>query len=153
MEELHSAIASLQERKEDHVRRRSHLQAQADAAKAVIKQRRDAQTVYQRSLDAQARFNIPELRFWEHCLGLRIEGTQAGDESLRFVFRCVDAKDDDREAWFEMSLNGEGNKVVSTKPRLEKEDVERVEERLNESRDIGGLLKGMRALFVDAFRS
>jgi kinetochore protein Spc25 len=33
---------------------------------------------------------------------------------------------------------------------VEREEIERVVERLNESRDLGGFLKGMRELFVEA---
>jgi kinetochore protein Spc25 len=36
---------------------------------------------------------------------------------------------------------------------LEKEQIERVLEKLNESRDLGILLKGMRELFVEAMKS
>jgi kinetochore protein Spc25 len=35
---------------------------------------------------------------------------------------------------------------------LEKEQVERVLEKINESRDLRVLLKGMRELFVEAFK-
>jgi kinetochore protein Spc25 len=40
--------------------------------------------------------------------------------------------------------------IRSCKPKLEKEKMERVLDKLNETRDLRFLLKGMRELFVEA---
>ena len=148
---MHEAIQSLAAQKEEHVARRDALEFDIADAQAAIKQRREAQGAYQRSLDAQARHNIPELRFWEHCLGLRIEGTGV-DDCLRFVFLCVDERDPEKDCWFDLQMGGRECEVGATKPKLNQEDVEDVQEKLNESRELGGFLKGMRSLFVQVLK-
>ncbi|KAI6875427.1 hypothetical protein D0869_08079 [Hortaea werneckii] len=151
-EEMRSAITSLTEQREDHMARRDALKEQIASVQSQIKQRREAQAAYQRSLDAQARHNIPELRFWEHCLGLKIEGTGVEDV-LKFVYVCVDEEDPERECWFELSMGGKDYEVADTQPRLEREDVEEMQARMNDSRDLGGFLKGMRSLFSEAVKA
>ena len=42
--------------------------------------------------------------------------------------------------------------VLAHKPKLEQERIEKVVERLNETRDLAVLLKGMRELFVEAMK-
>ena len=144
---MHDAIHTLTQQKDEHLARRSELKEEIASVQASIKQRREAQATHQRSLDAQAKHNIPELRFWEHCLGLRIEGTGTED-LLRFVYVCVDERDPERECWFELEMGGSEYEVAATKPKLDRDAVDEVKERMFESRDLGGFLKSMRALFV-----
>ena len=150
-EEMHAAISTLTTQKEDHITRRDGLKTEISDLQTSIKQRREAQAAHQRSLDAQARHNIPELRFWEHCLGLRIEGTGVED-CLRFVFVCVDERDSERECWFELRMGGREYEIGGTSPKLEREAVDEVAERLGETRELGGFLKGMRSLFVQGLK-
>lgn len=148
---MHAAIATLTTQKQSHEHHRHHLQTEITSTQSLIRQRREAQTAHQRALDAQARHNLPELKFWETCLGLRIEG--AGEERLRFAFGELGIGGDG-EGWFEIDTGavGGGFEVVRTEPRLEGEEVEGVVERANEARDLVLLLKGMRGLFVEALR-
>jgi kinetochore protein Spc25 len=95
---------------------------------------------------------LPELRFWETCLGLRIEGADDGGERLRFCFEGLSGKEDGKDAWFEIDTGARDFEVVGTKPRLEAEEVEAVVERANETKELNGLLKGMRGLLIDALR-
>lgn len=148
---MHEAIQNLSMQREEHITRREQLKQYISSIQTSIKQRREAQAAHQRSLDAQARHNIPELRFWETCLGLRIEGTGVND-TLRFVFVCLDERDPEKEAWFELNMGGRQYEVVDTQPKLELEDIDEVMERLHESRELGGFLKGMRGLFVQVVR-
>lgn len=149
---MHDAIRALSEQKEQHLSRRDQLKEDIASVQAAIKQRRDAQATYQRSLDMQARHNIPELRFWEHVLGLRIEGTGVED-CLRFVFMCVDERESGKECWFELNMEGGEYVVGATKPKLDREAVdELLQERLCEGRELGGFLKGIRALFVQGMK-
>ncbi|KAF2767991.1 hypothetical protein EJ03DRAFT_275108 [Teratosphaeria nubilosa] len=150
-EEMHEAIRSLTLQKEEHISHADELKAEIARVQAAIKQRREAQAAHQRSLDAQARHNVPELKFWEHCLGLRIEGTGIEDR-LRFVYVCVDDKESDAECWFDLDMGGRDYEVASTEPRLDQEAVEEMQSTLNETRELGGFLKGMRALFQHASR-
>ena len=149
---MHAAISALMAQKEDHVARRTQLQNEIAAIQTQIRQRREAQAAHQRALDAQARHNLPELKFWETCLGLRIEGADDGGERLRFCFEGLDGKDDGKEAWFEIDTGARDFEVVGTKPRLEAEEVEAIVERANETKELNGLLKGMRGLLIEALR-
>lgn len=149
---MHEAIRSLTAQKEEHVARRDQLRTDIGSVQAAIKQRRDSQAAHQRALDAQARHNIPELRFWESCLGMRMEGTGV-DDRLKFVYVCIDERDPDRECWFELQIGGREYEVASTKPRLDREDVDEAQEGLNETKELGRFLKTMRGLFVDVLRS
>lgn len=61
----------------------------------------------------------------------------------------------EREASFEVKVPESGSlgyEVVSMRPRLEREKVDKVVGRLNETREIGVLLKGMRALFAEEMK-
>ena len=150
---MEEAIHTLSVQKEEHVARRDRLKEDITSLQSGIRQRRDAQAVHQRALEAQARHNIPELRFWEHCLGLRIEGSGAGaEDQVKFVFVSIDEKDESKEAWFELRMGSKEYNVAKTKPTLEKEQLDQVVERLNETRELGGFLKAMRTLFIEAIK-
>ena len=152
-EEMHEAIQTLTSQKEEHVARRDHLKADINSIQSIIKQKREAQASHQRALEAQARHNIPELRFWENCLGLRIEASGFGvEDQLRFVFVCIDAKDESKEVWFELQMGLKEYEVAGTRPKLEKDRLDEVVERLNETRELGLFLKAMRGLFIDALK-
>ncbi|WPG99129.1 kinetochore protein-like protein spc25 [Acrodontium crateriforme] len=145
--EMHEAIHAFKQQKEEAIARRDGLREEIAALQAQIKQRRDAQAAYQRSLDAQARHNIPELRFWEQCLGLRIEGTGVADQ-LRFVYLAMDERDPERTCHFELWMGGREYEIVESEPRLDVEDMQVLQGRLNESRELGAFLKGMRCMFM-----
>jgi kinetochore protein Spc25, fungi type len=152
-EEMEEAIHNLIVQKEEHVARRDRLQEDINTIKSSIGQRKDAQAVHQRALEAQARHNIPELRFWEQCLGLRIEGSgPSAEDQLKFVFVSVDEKDETKEASFELKMGSKEYDVIGTKPKLENEQLTEVVESLNETRELGLFLKSMRGLFVDAVK-
>jgi kinetochore protein Spc25 len=115
---------------------------------SALTQQREAQLKHRRYLDGQSRYNEPELDFWENYLGLRIEGL-GRDDRLKFVYTNVDEREWDREAWFELDTSERDYKVLEIRPKVESDEVERVVERLNETRDLAGFLKGMRELFVE----
>ena len=150
---MEDAIQTLTTQKEEHVARRDRLKADISSIQSSIRQRREAQAVHQRGLEAQARHNIPELRFWEHCLGLRIEGSGTGaEDQLKFVFVSVDEKDESKEVWFELRMGLKEYDVITAKPKLEKDRLDEVVERLNETRELGSFLKAMRMLFVETLK-
>ena len=152
-EEMKDAIEALTQQKEEHLGRRDSLKADIAAIQGTVKQRREAQAAHQRALEAQARRNMSELRFWEQCLGLRIEASGLGiDDQLRFVFLCIDPKNEAKEHWFELQMGGQEYEVADAKPKLDKELLEEVVEQLNESRDLGWFLKAMRVMFVDTLK-
>ena len=150
--EMQAAISHLADQRDRHVRARAALGEQMATTQAQIDGRLAAQRTHAAQLEAQRRFDAPELDFWVTNLCLRIEGAGQNDR-LRFVYSHVDERDWDREAWFELVTAGRDYDVRVTRPKLERERVERVLERVNETRELAGLLKGMRELFVEAMKA
>lgn len=150
--EIQEAISSLSTQRDKHAQTRDALKEQIAKTQQDIDARLAAQRAHAAQLDAQARFNLPELDFWVDNLGLRIEGAGKNDH-LKFVYTCVDEKDWSREAWFELVTEARDYDVRSCRPRLDREKVEKVLERVNETRELAALLKGMRELFVEAMKA
>ncbi|KAJ1338034.1 kinetochore protein Spc25 [Microdochium nivale] len=150
--EMQAAIASLTEQRDKNMAQRDALKQQIADTQKEIDARLAAQRAHAARIDAQARFNVPELDFWVTNLCLRIEGAGQTDR-LRFIYSHIDEKDWEREAWFELSTASRDYDVRHCRPKLEREKVERVLDRVNETRELVVLLKGMRELFVESMRS
>lgn len=151
-DEMHAAIRTLTRQKETHVARRDELKAHIEHVQIQVKARREVLAAQQKSLDAQARLNAPELSFWERCLGLRIEGTGIEDQ-LRFVFAGLDERFIEREYFFELHMGGNEYKVVTTKPRLEGDIINAAQTRLNNTGELGAFMKEMRDLLSKNVRA
>lgn len=151
-EEMHEAIDELKAQRDNHISKRDDLKAQIAEVQKQIHSRRHTQQQHQRALDSQARHNGPELNFWETNLCMRIEGAGVEDR-LKFVFTHVDERDWNKECWFDLSMGQREYEVMETQPELEKEAVGAVLDRLNETRELAGFLKGMRSLFGEAMRT
>ncbi|KAF2121704.1 chromosome segregation protein Spc25-domain-containing protein [Lophiotrema nucula] len=149
--EMHSAIAELTTQRDERLAHRDAVKSQIAALQKSISARREAQLKHRRYLDGQSRYNGPELDFWESYLCLRIEGLGKEDR-LKFVYVGVSEREWEREAWFELDTSEREYKVGDLRPKLERDEVERVLERLNETRDLAAFLKGMRELFVEALK-
>lgn len=150
--EMESAIASLASQRDNHLTIRDNLKSQIKQTQSEIDSRLAAQRAHAQQQEAQSRFNVPELDFWITNLCLKIEG--AGQEDrLKFVYTHIDEKNWEKEAWFELVTSSRDYDVKHCRPKLEREKVERVLDRVNESRELVVLLKGMRELFVDAMKS
>lgn len=150
--EMKAAIASLSAQRDTHLATKENLQKQIAATQKQIDARLAAQRAHAQHLDAQSRFNVPELDFWETSLCVTIDGAGMNDR-LKFTFTHIDDKDWNREGYFELDMAKRDYEITYTKPKLEKEQVERVLERLNETREVRVLLKGMRELFVEAMKA
>ena len=150
--EMHTAIAALTSQRDKHATTRDTLKEQIATTQKEIEARQAAQRAYAAQLEAQARFNVPELDFWVTNLCLTIEGA-GHDDRLKFVYTHVDEKDWEREAWFELSTGSRDYDIRHCRPKLEKEKVERILEKVNETRELVVLLKGMRELFVEAMKA
>jgi len=150
--EIQSAIASLADQRDKHIEKRDALKAQIAATQREIDARLAAQRAHAQQLEAQARFNVPELDFWVSNLCLKIEGAGHTDH-LKFVYTHIDEKDWENEAWFELVTASRDYDVGKCRPKLDREKVERVLEKMNETRELVTLLKGMRELFVEAMRA
>ncbi|PQE30362.1 chromosome segregation protein [Rutstroemia sp. NJR-2017a WRK4] len=149
--EMQAAIAQLSAQRDAQLANREALKAQIAETQKAIDQKIAAQRSHAQYIDKQARFNVPELDFWISNLGLVIEGAGQNDR-LKFVFNNIDDNDYDREAWFELDTSKREYEIPYCKPKLEKEQIERVVDKLNETRDLRVLLKGMRELFVEAVK-
>ena len=150
--EMQAAIASLSAQRDAHLASREGLKQQIAETQKQIDAKLAAQRAHAQHLDVQSRFNIPELDFWTSNLCLTIEGAGQNDR-LKFIFTHIDDRDWTREAWFELDTTRREYDIPYCKPKLEKEQIERVVEKLNETRDLRLLLKGMRELFVEAIKS
>jgi kinetochore protein Spc25 len=150
--EMQAAVASLTTQRDAQLALRDELKRQIADTQADIDARLAAQRARAQRLEAQARFNVPELDFWITNLCLRIDGA-GHDDRLKFVYTHVDERDWEREAWFELSTAARDYDVRHCRPKLEREKVDRVLERVNETRELAVLLKGMRELFVEAMKA
>lgn len=150
--EMQAAIASLTEQRDKNMTTRDTLKKQIADIQREIDAKLAAQRAHARHIEAQSRFNVPELDFWISNLCLKIEGAGQTDR-LKFIFSHIDEKDWDREAWFELNMASRDYSVKHCRPKLEKEKVEKTLDRVNESRELVVLLKGMRELFVEAMKS
>lgn len=149
--EMQDAIATLTTQRDERLSHRDALRAQIAELQKSVSARREAQLKHRRYLDGQSRYNEPELDFWESYLGLRIEGMGKQDR-LKFIFANVCEREWDREAWFELDTTEREYKVPEFRPKVERDEVDRVLEHLNETRDFASFLKGMRELFVEALK-
>ncbi|KAI1737146.1 chromosome segregation protein Spc25-domain-containing protein [Xylaria scruposa] len=150
--EMEASINSLTAQRDANLTARDNLKKQIAEAQKEIDARLAAQRAHAARVEAQSRFNVPELDFWVTNLCLRIEGAGQNDR-LKFVYTHVDERDWEREAWFELSTASRDYEVKHCRPKLEREKIDRVLERVNESRELPALLKGMRELFVEAMKS
>lgn len=148
---MQAAIAAVTAQRDARAHDKDRLRAEISAAQKQISQRLAAQQQHAQDLDAQARMNTPELKFWTDYLCLRIEGAGRVDR-LKFVYTHVDERDWGREAWFELDTERRDYAIAALRPKLESEDVERCLGRLNDNRDLAMFLGGMRELFVASFK-
>ena len=150
--EMESAISQLSLQRNNHHQTREALKAQIAQTQTEIDSRLAAQRAYAARQETQSRYNVPELDFWITNLCLRIEGA-GHDDRLKFIFTHIDERNWEREAWFELVTASRDYDVKHCRPKVEREKVERVLEKVNETRELVMLLKGMRELFVEAMRS
>lgn len=149
--EIQSQIAGLTSHAESQRTQRDRLSQAIASTQRQIDSKLAAQRAYAEKESAQSRLNGPELQFWETYLGTTISG--AGEDGLirvTYAFPPARGEKEDREATFELHVPESGSgvyNVVYTKPKLPSDGMARVVNRLNETREIGVLLKGMRMLF------
>lgn len=149
--DIQSQISSLQSHAESQRDHRDQLRSAIANTQRAIDAKVAAQKEYADKLDGQATLNGPELQFWETYLGTTING--GGEDGLirvTYTFPPAPGDKTDQEAVFELQvpdIGAGGYEVVHTRPKLEKEEVEKVIRLLNETRDIAVLLKRMRGLF------
>ena len=150
--EMYAAISSITTQRNERSAQRDRLRDEIASIQKVIAQRLEAQRQHATRLDAQARFNNPELDFWTDYLCLRIEGVPGVLDRLRFIFSHIDEQDWAKEAWFDLDTAQRDYSISEYRPKMEAERLERCLEKLNENRDIGEFLKGMRELFVEVMK-
>ncbi|KAE8348308.1 chromosome segregation protein Spc25-domain-containing protein [Aspergillus coremiiformis] len=149
--EMHATISSVTMERDSRLSKRDRLKQQINETQKAINQKLEAQKAHAQHLDAQARLNIPELDFWQGYLCLRIEGAGREDR-LKFVFSHLLERDWEAEAWFELGTSSRDYEVFHTRPKLDKDPLNRELDILNEDRDFGAFLKRMRRLFVETMK-
>ncbi|OGM43784.1 kinetochore protein spc25 [Aspergillus bombycis] len=149
--EMHGTISSVAMERDSRLAKRDRLKQQINETQKAINQKVDAQKAHARHLDAQARLNIPELEFWQDYLCLRIEGAGREDR-LKFIFSHLLEKDWEAEAWFELGTSSRDYEVFHTRPKVDREALNRELDNLNEDRDFGAFLKRMRRLLVETMK-
>lgn len=149
--EMQSAIASLSAQRDAHLATKETLKQQIAETQKQIDAKLAAQRTHAKHVDAQSRFNIPELDFWTSTLCMEIEGAGQNDR-IKFSFSHIDDRDWTREAYFELDTSKRDYEIASCKPKLEQEKVDKIVDELNEIRDLRVLCKGMRELFVEAMK-
>jgi kinetochore protein Spc25 len=170
--EMHAAISSLTTAQQEKAAACARLRTAIATTQRQIDAKRAAQQSYAEKMEAQSRLNGPELAFWEEYLGCRIEGSGREDVvRVVFVFEPGSSKTNgsggnregegeegsyyggEREGVFELKVPERGGyEVIFSKPRLEEKRIAACVDRLNESRDIGAFLKGMRGLFGEVLK-
>ncbi|KAJ6036054.1 kinetochore protein spc25 [Penicillium herquei] len=148
--QFHINLAELQVtmERDSRLTKRDRLKQQIAETQKAINQRLEAQKAHAKQLDAQSRLNNPELEFWQDYLCLRIEGA-GRDDRLKFVYSHIVEKDWETEAWFELGTASRDYEVFHTRPKVDRDALEREVELVNEDRDFGAFLKRMRKLFVE----
>lgn len=146
--EMHAAISTITMERESRLTKRDRLKQQIAETQKAINQRLEAQKNHAKHLDAQSRLNNPELEFWQDYLCLRIEGA-GRDDRLKFVYSHIVEKDWETEAWFELGTATRDYEVFHTRPKVDRDALEREVELVNDDRDFGAFLKRMRKLFVE----
>ncbi|KAJ5151810.1 kinetochore protein spc25 [Penicillium capsulatum] len=147
--EMHAAISSITMERDSRLTKRDRLKQQIAETQKAINQKLEAQKMHAKNLDAQSRLNYPELEFWQEYLCLRIEGAGREDR-LKFVYSHLLEKDWEAEAWFELGTASRDYEVFHTRPKVDRDALEREVDLVNDDRDFGAFLKRMRKLFVEA---
>ena len=146
--EMHAAISSITAERDSRLAKRDRLKQQIAETQKSISQRVEAQRTHAKHLDAQSRLNNPELDFWQDYLCLRIEGAGREDR-LKFVYSHLSEKDWEDEAWFELGTASRDYEVFHTRPKLDRDALEKEVDLVNDDRDFGAFLKRMRKLFAE----
>lgn len=149
--EMHAQISSLTTHRDELAQQREELRAEMASLQSTLTARREAQAKQVRYLHSQSRWNGPELHFWEEYLCMHIEGAGQADR-LKFTFNHICEREWEKEAWFELDTSEREYRVRKTNPKIEKDEVDAVVDRLNESRDLGPFFKGMREIFVKHYK-
>ncbi|KAL0260661.1 kinetochore-associated Ndc80 complex subunit spc25 [Diplodia seriata] len=147
--EMHDAISTLNSRRDEQIARRDALKAEIAEIQGQIAAKREAQRDHARYLDSQARFNHPELAFWQDHLCMDVDGAGNNDR-LKFSFTHINERDWEKEAFFELDTSHRDYRMATVRPKLDQEDVDEALEMLNESRTLAPFFKRMRELFIEA---
>ncbi|KAI5813362.1 chromosome segregation protein Spc25-domain-containing protein [Pyronema omphalodes] len=149
VKEWENTIAEMETKKKARDDRVEILQAQVAEMKAAVEKKRALRAAEKQQLmDQQAR-NKPELEFWEDHLGMKIDGAGIEDH-LKITYTHVVDTDWKREFWFVVNMTSADYEVVKCRPKLNKDELTRVVDKLNESRQFSIFLKDMRQLFKSA---
>ncbi|KAF8544095.1 chromosome segregation protein Spc25-domain-containing protein [Trichophaea hybrida] len=144
--EAENAIAVMEHKKRMKDDHKESLLAQIEETKLAIEKKRAIRAAERQALALQQTRNKPELEFWEDHLGMKIEGAGVADQ-LKIIYTHLVDPDWNKEFWFVVSMMSRDYEVIKCRPKLDPDEVTRVVDKLNETREFSPFLKDMRQLF------
>lgn len=157
-----SQLALLQASRTSLGQRLTEAESERDTLQASLQQKKHAFEKRKQRLTQQVRRNRPELIRYNEKLGCRISAGHQTDPSnttfteaskssnrsmIKFTFNLIDPDDWSYEANFILDASRSQYKIVSAKPALASEDLERMLADLNRSRALYVFIKSMRSAF------
>lgn len=157
-----SQLALLQASRTSLGQRLTEAESERDSLQRSLEQKKHAFEKRKKRLTQQVRRNRPELIRYNEKLGCRISAGHQTDSSnttftdaskssnrsmIKFTFNLIDPDDWSYEANFILDASRSQYKIVSAKPALASEDLERMLADLNKSRALYVFIKSMRSAF------
>ncbi|KAK9480681.1 chromosome segregation protein Spc25-domain-containing protein [Lipomyces japonicus] len=145
VQETEQSIAEFTQKKQELTVLRDAVIRQITETQKMLEKLRQERSNERSKLLAQSSLNAPELAFWEKNLGMRIEGVQ--DDCLKVIFTLVSESAWDKEYYVLIDLGARDYEIQKCEPQLDKNVLEDLIVRLNESRDFSRFLKELRMAF------
>ncbi|PWN37877.1 uncharacterized protein FA14DRAFT_142518 [Meira miltonrushii] len=145
-----SQLALLQASRTSLGQRLTEAEAERDTLQASLEKKKRAFEQRKQRLTQQVRRNRPELIRFNEKLGCRVsaDASKSSNRSvIKFTFNLIDPDDWSYEANFVIDASRSQYKIVSAKPALPNEDLQRMLADLNKSRALFTFIKSMRSAF------
>jgi kinetochore protein Spc25, fungi type len=157
-----SQLALLQASRTSLGQRLTEAEAERDTLQASLEKKKRSFEQRKQRLNQQVRRNRPELMRFNEKLGCRVSAGHQPDPSnstftdaskssnrsiIKFTFNLIDPDDWSYEANFVIDASRSQYKIVSAKPALPSEDLQRMLADLNKSRALFTFIKSMRSAF------
>ncbi|KAK9455896.1 chromosome segregation protein Spc25-domain-containing protein [Dipodascopsis uninucleata] len=146
--ETERSISDFTQKKQELMLLKDAVDKQVRETQMILERKREERAKERSKFLAQSSQNAPELIFWEHNLGMRIEGVQ--DDYLKIVFTLISEASWNKEYYIIVDLSARDYEITKCVPELEKSTLDVITMRLNESRDFSRFLKEVRKAFKDS---
>ncbi|KAK7207805.1 chromosome segregation protein Spc25-domain-containing protein [Myxozyma melibiosi] len=146
--ETEQSISEFTRKKQELAVLRDAVVKQISEVQQMLEKAREERSKERSKILAQSSLNAPELAFWEQNLGMRIEGVD--DDYLKIIFTLISEANWDKEYYVVVDLTSVDYEVSKCEPSLNKSVLERIVNRLNETRDFARFLKEVRNAFKES---